>query len=199
MVKLLVLCGPPATGKGYFTQILEKTLHKQGVKSSEIQLIPVGEVLREEIAKGNELAKKISVHGETPETCNILMSVFAQKLNLKAKYVIIDGLPRTILQLHKFQEITNKEDVCVVFLHASENILIKRMLERAKEQGRADDNLESFNLRMGTYKKCTLPAIKQMAKIYPKTFIKVPTNSEMTERRVKNILKKLNCLKLLKN
>ncbi|MFV0626523.1 MAG: nucleoside monophosphate kinase [Alphaproteobacteria bacterium] len=194
MVKLLVLCGPPATGKGYFTNILEKTLHNKGVKPSEIQLIPVGDVLREEISKGNELAKKISIHGETPETCNILMSVFAKRLDTKAKFVIIDGLPRTMLQLKKFEEITKKLSVYIIFLHASENILVKRMLERAKEQDRADDNLKTFNLRMSTYKKCTLPAIKEMAKIYKNKFIKVATNSDMTERKVKNILKKLNIL-----
>ncbi|MDR1694112.1 MAG: nucleoside monophosphate kinase [Lactobacillaceae bacterium] len=189
MTNIFVLCGPPATGKGYFSELMEELLVDNGFDKNDIDLIPVGEILREEKANGNNDVDKVSINDETNFSCNIVMEIFRKKLNPKAKVIMIDGIPRTLLQLKRFEEMTKKYNVYVIFLNGGEDILMKKMLKRSKEENRADDTIENFKKRLVIYKEYTLPAIKKMQKDYGDKFIEVSTNTEITKERVKGILK----------
>ena len=63
---------------------------------------------------------------------------------------LIDGFPRKLDQSEKFEE-----SVCpaqlVLFLHCTEEIMLKRLLQRGETSGRADDNMESIKKRFRMY------------------------------------------------
>ena len=59
---------------------------------------------------------------------------------------LIDGFPRKLDQSYKFEE-----SVCpaqlVLFLECSEEIMLKRLLQRGETSGRTDDNIDSIKKR----------------------------------------------------
>jgi len=69
---------------------------------------------------------------------------------------LIDGFPRKLDQSEKFEQ-----SVCpaqlVLFLHCTEEIMLKRLLRRGETSGRADDNMDSIKKRFRTYACINLP------------------------------------------
>lgn len=153
----LVLFGAPGSGKG--TQS-EKLIEEYGLHH-----ISTGEVLRRQIKEGTELGKiadsYISKGQLIPD--DLMVSILRDELNKNAaegKGVIFDGFPRTIPQaeaLEKMLEEMGRELNGVVGLEVPEAELVERMLQRGKETGRADDNLETINNRLKVYHNQTEP------------------------------------------
>jgi len=76
---------------------------------------------------------------------------------------LVDGFPRKMDQALMFEH-----DVClsslVIFFTTTEEVMLKRLLERGKTSGREDDNVESIKKRFYTYKEQTMPVIEYFAK-----------------------------------
>ena len=53
----------------------------------------------------------------------------------------------------------------MLFLHCPKDELTKRLLERGKTSGRADDNIESVLKRFDTFEKESLPVVAQLDKV----------------------------------
>lgn len=72
---------------------------------------------------------------------------------------LIDGFPRQMDQAVKFEE-----DVCVssftLFFDATEEEMLKRLLNRGKTSGRSDDNIESIKKRFRTFKETSYPVVE---------------------------------------
>jgi len=75
---------------------------------------------------------------------------------------LIDGFPRKMDQALKFDETVCLSSV-VLFFSTSEEVMLKRLLERGKTSGREDDNVESIKKRFRTYKADTIPVIEHYA------------------------------------
>jgi adenylate kinase len=153
----LVLFGAPGSGKG--TQSA-KLIEKYGLHH-----ISTGEVLRDHMKRETELgkiAKQYIAEGQLiPDDLmiNILDSVLEQEAKGK-KGVIFDGFPRTIPQAEALKELLRKYDSdlhAVVGLEVPEDELVERMLNRGKETGRADDNLDTIKKRLDVYHSQTSP------------------------------------------
>ena len=74
--------------------------------------------------------------------------------------VIFDGFPRTIPQAEALAEMLDKNGMkldAVIGLEVDEDELVRRMLQRGKETGRADDNLETIKNRLDVYHSRTAP------------------------------------------
>ncbi|GLB35264.1 putative catalyzes the phosphorylation of pyrimidine nucleoside monophosphates at the expense of ATP [Lyophyllum shimeji] len=71
---------------------------------------------------------------------------------------LIDGFPRKMDQALKFDETVCMASV-VLFFSTSEEVMLKRLLERGKTSGREDDNVESIKKRFRTYNADTMPVI----------------------------------------
>lgn len=71
---------------------------------------------------------------------------------------LIDGFPRKMDQAVKFEE-----SVCparlVLFFDCPEEELERRLLERGKTSGRADDNAESIRKRFRTFVETSMPVV----------------------------------------
>ncbi|KAF8226204.1 UMP-CMP kinase [Tricholoma matsutake] len=66
---------------------------------------------------------------------------------------LIDGFPRKMDQAVCLSSI-------VLFFSTTEEIMLRRLLERGKTSGREDDNTESIKKRFNTYKRDTMPVIE---------------------------------------
>lgn len=153
----LVLFGAPGSGKG--TQSA-KIIDKYGLYH-----ISTGDVLRDHIARHTDLGrladKYISKGQLIPDAVmiEIIDNVLEEKASGK-NGVVFDGFPRTIAQAEALEKLLKKRDAKidgVIGLEVAEDELIKRMLQRGRETGRTDDNLETITRRLEVYRESTKP------------------------------------------
>ena len=151
----LVLFGPPGAGKG--TQA-EKLIEKYGFNH-----ISTGEVIREQIRKGTELGRSVQSYIEKGQLApdGLVIDIIADYVakHKDAKGNIFDGVPRTTVQAKAFDEIMEKNGTPVsvmLSLEVPDEELVKRLLLRGKESGRADDSNEGvIRDRIDVYKAQT--------------------------------------------
>lgn len=153
----VVLFGAPGSGKG--TQS-EKLIDEFGLYH-----ISTGEVLRDHIRRGTELGKiadsYISKGQLIPD--DLMIRILDDVLDKEAadkKGVVFDGFPRTIPQAEALKELLLKRGSdlhAVIGLEVPEEELVERMLNRGKQTGRADDNLETIKNRLQVYHNQTHP------------------------------------------
>lgn len=151
----LVLFGPPGAGKG--TQA-EKLIQKYGFNH-----ISTGEVIREQIRKGTELGLSVQSYIEKGQLApdELVINIIADYVasHKDAKGNIFDGFPRTTVQAEAFDKIMNENGTPVsvmLSLEVPDEELVKRLLLRGKESGRADDSNEGvIRNRIDVYKAQT--------------------------------------------
>lgn len=84
---------------------------------------------------------------------------------------LIDGFPRKLDQLLKFEETVRRLYSCQVvpaqltlFLYCTEEVMLKRLLQRGETSGRADDNIESIKKRFRTFVDTSMPVVDCLRK-----------------------------------
>ncbi|AYL97269.1 adenylate kinase [Mucilaginibacter celer] len=153
----LVLFGPPGAGKG--------TQSKKLIDKYDLIHLSTGDLLRSEIAQGTELgleAKKLMDDGKlVPDA--VVIGMISNKLdaNKDAKGFIFDGFPRTVAQAEALDELLVSKQSSIsgmIALEVGDDELERRLLERGKESGRADDaNPEVIRKRIHEYNDKTAP------------------------------------------
>ena len=167
-MKNIVIFGAPGSGKG--TQS-DKIIAEFGVAH-----ISTGDVLRSEINAQTDLGRTASTYIQDGKLVpdSLIIDMLAKKLDKLVKEittsegnvlpgVIFDGFPRTIAQAEALDNMLEErgEKVNVVIgLEVDDEELIKRIVERGKTSGRADDNEETAKKRLDTYYAQTLPLKK---------------------------------------
>ena len=139
----IVLFGAPGCGKGTQSELLEKRF--------SLRHISTGHVIRQHIAAKSELGLQMQAcieRGElAPDQLVIEMITDYVANNNEGKGVIYDGFPRTTAQAEAFDEILAKhgQKVAVMInMDVPEEELVKRILLRGKDSGRADDQSEEI-------------------------------------------------------
>ncbi len=151
----IVLFGPPGAGKG--TQA-EKLISKYNLVH-----LSTGDIFRANIkgeTKLGTLAKSYIDDGNlVPDEVTIKMLESEVDKNPNAEGFIFDGFPRTTPQaeaLETFLKSKGTEISVMLALNVSEEELIKRLLLRGKDSGRADDaNEEVIANRIRVYHEQT--------------------------------------------
>lgn len=154
----LVIFGAPGSGKG--TQSTRLKSHYG------LHHISTGELLRDHIGRGTELGKVadsfISKGQLIPD--DLMIRILAHELDTHPEQVaggvIFDGFPRTIPQADALDKMLAERGCAVnavIGLEVEEEELVKRMLQRGLETGRADDNPETIKNRLDVYHKQTAP------------------------------------------
>ncbi len=151
----IVLFGAPGCGKG--TQAQRLKAHYG------IDHVSTGEVIREHIRRGTEL-------GRSMESCiaqgklapdEIVIGMIEEYIAAHADPAgcIFDGFPRTTVQAEAFDKILSRHGLKVdvmVDIHVPEEELVRRILLRGKDSGRADDASEEVvRGRIEVYRKQT--------------------------------------------
>jgi len=152
----IALFGPPGAGKG--------TQSRKLIEKYNLAYISTGDILREEIAEGSELglkAKSVIEKGELVSD-EIIVQIIEKKIktNNEANGFLFDGFPRTVVQAYILEGLLIKMNTtlnCMISLEVSQDILMQRMLERAKKENRADDTVDVIKNRLEEYKNKTVP------------------------------------------
>lgn len=153
----LVLFGGPGSGKG--------TQSARLIDNYGLYHISTGELLREHIKNKTDIGRTadeyISKGQLIPD--DLMISIIESVLDKEAKDkkgVILDGFPRTIPQAEALEEFLKKRgsDVhAVIGLEVPDEELTKRLIKRAEESGRSDDNPETIKKRLDVYHTQTQP------------------------------------------
>lgn len=160
----LILFGPPGSGKGTQSQLL--------IEKYELIHISTGELLRNEISAGTPLgheADQFIKKGQlVPDEVVIGMLSSVLEKHPRSKGYIFDGFPRTAAQseaLDKLLALRKTSITKVLSLEVPENELVRRLLERGKTSGRADDaNEEIIRARIIEYHNKTVPVADHYAR-----------------------------------
>ena len=155
-MKNIVIFGAPGSGKGTYSDEI--------VKRYGMSHISTGDVLRGEIKAGSELGKIAQGYIDKGQLIpdELMISILAKMYDSlpAGKGVIFDGFPRTIPQaeaLKKMLAERGHDMGLMIELVVEEDILMARLLNRAIEQGRADDNETTIKARFEVYHKQTAP------------------------------------------
>lgn len=155
---VVFVLGPPGSGKG--------TQCAQIVKNFGYTHLSAGDLLREERVKpGSEFGDQIENHIRNGTivpveiTCRLLDNAMQAHGNKK---FLIDGFPRNQDNLEGWNQcMAEKVNLqFVLFLECPRDTCIERIMERSKQSGRSDDNMESLVKRFDTYINATMPIIE---------------------------------------
>ncbi len=154
----LILIGGPGAGKGTQAKNIKK---KYGIPH-----ISTGQILRDEVAKGTELGKQVSVVMRRGGLVSddIILRLIANRLrdSETRKGFILDGFPRTLAQAKGLETILQRRGnvrLKVLLLEISDAEMMKRMMGR----GRADDARETIQNRIQKFHSETADVIRYYA------------------------------------
>lgn len=154
----LVLFGPPGSGKGTHSIKL--------VEKYQLVHLSTGDILRNQIQNQTELGQKAKSFMDqghlVPDELVIDMLFSVMDNHKEAKGFVFDGFPRTLIQAEKFDEmlIAKGNPVnLVVSIEVTDEELIKRLVKRGVESGRADDSEEIIAKRLQVYNNQTRPLL----------------------------------------
>lgn len=159
----LILFGPPGSGKG--------TQASRIAGRFDLAHISTGEIFRREIRNETELGLRVRHIIEMGELVpdSLLIDILRSALESDARPggVIFDGFPRTLQQAADLDmlmiDMKQKVDL-VLALEVNEEEIVKRLLNRAREEGRKDDTEEVIRNRMSVYHSQTAPLITYYSK-----------------------------------
>jgi adenylate kinase len=158
----LILFGPPAAGKG--------TQAKRLVEARGMVQLSTGDMLREAIASGSELGREcqaIMSRGDLVSDAIVIALIEARlKEAGDAGGAIFDGFPRTVAQAAALDTMLAKlgqQIDHVIRLKVDDAALLDRVAVRFADQGRPDDNPESFKVRLDAYNRNTAPLLPYYA------------------------------------
>ena len=158
-VTVLFVLGGPGAGKG--TQCANL------VSDYGFTHLSAGDLLREEQnregSQYGDLIKDYIKNGQIVPmevTVKLLENAMRAAMGDSAKgKFLIDGFPRKLDQAHKFEEAVCPARL-VLFFDCPEDEMERRLLDRGKTSGRADDNPESIRKRFRTFIDTSMPVVE---------------------------------------
>ena len=183
----IILCGAPGSGKGTQSDFI--------VQKYGLDHLSTGDVLRAEIKSGSELGKEIEsmiAQGHlVPDHKMIhLIDHYLETRSADCKGIIFDGFPRTVEQAEALSLLLERRHMKAVMIDmfVEEDEVIKRLLERGRTSGRADDNFETIKQRLKIYHDVTKPVCQYSLKKHNYFAINGNNSMEDTFAQIDTIL-----------
>ncbi len=174
-MRILIL-GPQGSGKG--------TQATRIAQAYGIRHVATGEILRAAIAEGTELGRRVQPILEYGDLVpdELMIDLIRERLQ-DAEGFVLDGFPRTLAQADALDgmlaEIGKPLDI-VLLLQVRDDTAGKRLLGRAAQEGRKDDEPEAIANRLRHYHLDTEPVVER----YRTEGVLVPINGERTPGEV---------------
>jgi adenylate kinase len=131
---VISLIGAPASGKGYIASCLKDELKNiYGFDDKDIAGISVGEIIRREKKNGTPMGLKLAANmkegGLAPD--DMVNEMLVEELkNIDAKVLILDGYPRTVVQVKEFSRLMKNFSSAVVFRDTPKDLILERVKNR---------------------------------------------------------------------
>ncbi|HSG78341.1 MAG TPA: adenylate kinase [Acidimicrobiia bacterium] len=156
MGRKILFLGPPGAGKGTQAAMLARAL---GVPH-----ISTGVMLRQAVADGTELGKQAEAIMQAGDLVpdDLVVAMVAERLGADDAVCgyLLDGFPRNVAQAEALDAATGEGALEIaLLLNADEDELVARLLNRAREEGRSDDNEETIRNRQAVYRRETEPLV----------------------------------------
>ncbi|AEO53555.1 hypothetical protein MYCTH_2295056 [Thermothelomyces thermophilus ATCC 42464] len=157
-VTVLFVLGGPGAGKGTQCSRLVRDYHFKHLSAGDLlraeQDRPgsqYGQLIRDCIKNGEIVPMEVTVA--------LLENAMRETIDTTGtKKFLIDGFPRKMDQAVKFEEVVCPARL-VLFYDCPEAEMERRLLERGKTSGRADDNAESIRKRFRTFVETSMPVV----------------------------------------
>jgi adenylate kinase len=154
----LLLLAPPGAGKG--------TQGERLAAWSGGRHIAAGDLLRAEARAGRRLGREIAAYQARGDLVpdQIVLDVLTPAVVEAAAEggYILDGFPRTLPQATAAAELAARLGVTLhaaIYLHAPEPVLTRRLLDRASQSGRSDDQADVIRHRLQVFAETTGPLV----------------------------------------
>ncbi len=154
----MIMFGPPGSGKGTQSKIVAE--HYNFLHLS------TGDLFRKEIENKTALGDivKTFINRGLLVPDNIVMREFYRYalMHQDVSGIVFDGFPRNQTQAANLDKVFHKKELriaLVIFMKVNDEELIQRVMGRAIDSGRADDNIEVMQKRLEVYKTITRPVI----------------------------------------
>ena len=154
----IILFGPPAAGKG--------TQAKRLVADRGMVQLSTGDMLRAARGSGTPLGLEVAGIMDRGDLVSdaIVIALIDEALPRAeaAGGAIFDGFPRTIAQAEALDDLLASRGAridLVLRLRVDDEALLGRVAKRFHEEGRADDNPDSFKVRLANYNAQTAPLL----------------------------------------
>ncbi len=156
----VLVVGPQGSGKG--------TQAKRIAKTYGIPHIATGDMIREMKEIPNDLGRELKEVYDRGDLVSdeLMVRLIRDRLSRGDTLpgFILDGFPRTMPQAEALdellQELGRDLDVVFDFQVADREVLVRRMLGRAAEEGRSDDTPEAIARRLELYDRETAPLVE---------------------------------------
>jgi adenylate kinase len=154
----LLLLAPPGAGKG--------TQGERLAAWSGARHIAAGDLLRAQARADTPLGREIAAHQARGDlvpdqvVLDVLTPVVVEAA--AAGGYILDGFPRTLPQATAAAELAARLGVSLdaaIYLQAPDEVLTRRLLDRASQGGRADDTADVIRHRLRVYAGTTGPLV----------------------------------------
>ena len=160
----LVLLGPPGAGKGTQSAAISE--------SFGIPHISTGDIFRANVKGGTPLGQEAQGYMSRGELVpdSVVNRMVADRLRQPDAEpgFLLDGYPRTIVQVHTLNGMLAMLDVgldAVLHFHVPEEELEARIAKRQAEEGRNDDSADVFARRMEEYRDQTVELIPHFRQV----------------------------------
>lgn len=154
----LIMFGPPGAGKG--------TQAKRLVEGRGFVQLSTGDMLRAARASGSELGQRVAAVMDSGALVSdeIVIELIDDQItkNPGVAGFIYDGFPRTTAQavaLDGLLASRGQRIDLVIRLVVDDKELLARITKRFEDQGRSDDNPETFVKRLSAYNTQTAPLL----------------------------------------
>lgn len=155
--EVLLLIGPPGAGKG--------TQSEKLARARRLTKLSTGDMLRDHVRRGTALgqtAGAVMAAGQLVSDELMLEMVRGELAAQPTVRVLLDGFPRTAVQAEALDALLAELGAPItatVLLEVSTDELVARLVKRAREEGRVDDNEATIRTRMQVYRDQTAPLI----------------------------------------
>jgi adenylate kinase len=156
----LILMGPPGAGKG--TQAAA-VCHRY-----DIPAISTGDIFRANVSEGTPLGMEAQAYMNAgdyvpDEVTNAMVRDRLAQPDCQGGF-LLDGYPRTLEQVKELDAMLAEQQQVldgVLLLDTDPAVLVERLLERAHQEGRADDTDEVIRRRQEVYAEQTAPLVRE--------------------------------------
>lgn len=155
----VLLIGPPGSGKGTQGDRLAGQLG--------VEHIATGDLLRAEVAAHSEIGREVSSLLDRGELVpdSIIFDLVMPRVAAAAASggYLLDGFPRSIDQAVEARKLADRAAAApdaVIYLDVHRDELMRRILARAREQGRTDDTEATVEKRLVVFEEATRPLVE---------------------------------------